>query len=329
MEFHFLRPYWLLLLFPMLIIIFLLLHQLKQSNHWQKVIDPNLLQYLFSQTSIKPNYRLISLLFFIWSISIFALAGPTWEKREQPVFSNSTAKVILLDLSQSMLAQDIKPNRLTRAKYKILDILRAHPEGQTGLAVFSSEAYTVSPLTNDVDTIALMVPALSPNIMPVQGNDIGAGLRKAEMLLRQGEATTGTIILITDSVPNSMDDSIAKQIHSDGYDVSILAIGTQKKVPLPLSPGNVDHTDNKTTFFKLNFSALEKLAQMGGGRFSTFTNTDQDVNYLLAPTLQKHNFNKAKTKNESYYWYDEGRWFILLIMPFVLLTFRRGWLEQL
>lgn len=329
MAFHFLRPYWFLLLIPLAFMLWGLLRYLKKGDSWQQVIDPTLLKHLLNQSSSTQNFKPLVLLGVIWFIATFALAGPTWEKRQQPVFRNNDAKVVLLDLSQSMLAEDIQPNRLTRAKYKILDLLRDYPEGQTGMAVFSSEAYTVSPLTSDTHTIALMVPDLSPDIMPVLGSNIGIGLEKAADLLKQGEAKSGTIILVTDSSPTAADDAIAKRIHSEGYTISVLAIGTAQGAPVPSPAGSFEQSHGKTLIAKLNIQGLEQLATEGDGRFSSFTNTDSDINYIMAPTLQHSRLNAVKQKVKSTLWYDEGRWFILLVIPFALLVFRRGWLEEL
>lgn len=302
MALHFLRPYWFLSIIPLLTVILGLRQHLYQSNCWKQMIDASLLEHLLVFPNSAKNYWPLILLSIMWFISVFALAGPTWEKHSQPLYQNQSAKIILLDLSSSMLAQDINPDRLSRAKYKVLDILENYREGQTGMAVFTSEAYTVSPLTYDTHTIALMVPELSPEIMPVLGNNIGAGLAEAEKLLQQGDAKSGTILLITDSIPNQNDQHIAIQIHNAGYDVSVLGIGTTR----------------------LDIPGLEQLANAGGGRFSSFTNTGADIHYLLSQTLQKTQIEKAKKQNSTTLWIDEGRWFILLLLPFALLTFRRG-----
>ncbi len=308
MEFHFLRPYWFFAIIPISFIIYCLRHYVKKGNGWQQVIDPKLLNHLITQTQLRQNYWPLVLLSLIWLVSVLALAGPSWEKRNQPLYRNEAAKVILLDLSQSMLATDILPDRLTRAKYKVLDILNKYSEGQTGMVAFSSEAYTVSPLTNDTHTIALMLPDLSTNIMPVPGSNIGAALEKAESLLKQGNAKIGNIVLITDSPSNSIDLNIAAKIHADGYTISILGIGTTGDSAAPL-----------------NIPALEQLADLGGGRFSSFTNGDKDINYLLAPTLQNTAITESTLENTTNLWIDQGRWLLLLIIPFVLVAFRRGW----
>lgn len=326
MEFiHWSRPYWFLALIPALLMLLALSRYLIKGNNWQNIIDAPLLQHLLIFPDAKKHYWPLVLLGLMWLIAVLALAGPAWDKRIQPVYQNQSAKVILLDLSHSMLAQDITPNRLTRAQYKILDILNNYREGQTGMAVFSSEAYTVSPLTFDTHTIALMVPDLSPNIMPVSGSNIGVGLDKAKQLLQQGGVKSGTIVLITDSVPTPADDKIAEQIHADGYTVSVLGIGTIQGAPIP-TDNNFETQQGKPILTKLDIPGLEQLAEAGGGRFSTFTDSDADIHYLLSPTVNNVNagINKAKEHSNINLWIDEGRWFILLLLPLALLAFRRG-----
>lgn len=323
MELHFLRPYWFIGIIPLLLIIWILHQHLKQHDNWKQMIDAPLLEHLLIFPNSTKNYWPILLLGLMWFISLFALAGPTWEQRPQPLYQNQSAKIILMDLSPSMLAKDINPDRLTRAKYKVLDILKGYREGQTGMAVFTSEAYTVSPLTHDTHTIALMVPELSPEIMPVLGNNIGAGLTEAEKLLQQSHAKSGTILLITDSTPTENDQLIAAKIHTAGYDISVLGVGTVEGAPIP-DNANVELQQDPLVLAKLDIPGLEQLADAGGGRFSSFTNTDADIQYLLAPTLQKSAIDKAKLQNNTNLWIDEGRWFILFILPFALLAFRRG-----
>lgn len=327
--FHFIRPYWFLAIIPMAIMLWTLRKHLTAGDNWQKVIDKHLLPHLLLSNSKSRNYWPLYLISLIWFIAIFSMAGPTWSKKPQPVYRSQVAKLILLDLSPSMLAQDLKPSRIARARYKIMDILKGYPEGQTGMAVFSSEAYTVSPLTNDTRTIAAMVPVLSPKIMPAIGINMGTGLKKAEKLLQQANAKTGTIILITDSIPSAATFAEARKIHRAGYKISVLAVGTKAGAPIPNANGGFITQQGKTYIAKLNIKALEKLARVGGGRFSSFSNSDKDITYLMQPSLAEHSLAKAKkTDANTDLWKDQGRWFLLLLLPLMLLLFRRGWLEE-
>lgn len=304
MGFHFLRLYWFFALIPALLLLFRIRHRLSSKTAWQQLVDAPLLNRLLVTRDAKPQYVPVILFGLIWLTAIIALAGPSWKKWDLPLYQNQDAKIILLDLSTSMLTNDIAPNRLTRATYKVLDILNHFPDGQTGMAVFSAEAYTVAPLTNDTHTISLMVPKLSPSIMPVSGNNINVGLQQALKLLLQSRVNTGNILLITDSSPSAAALSTAAAIHNLGFNISVLALG--------------------------NIRSLKQLALTGGGRFSTFTNTDADIDYLLAPTENPTEMQLAKQRYQGNLWIDEGRWLILLIIPFMLFSFRRaGFLDGL
>jgi Ca-activated chloride channel family protein len=200
-PFHFLRPYWLIALIPLAIIIMLLWKQARIGSYWRQVVEQHLLTDLLVGTAKRRQIWPFALLALAWLIAIFALAGPTWSKRPQPVYQQQNAKVIVFDLSTSMLTQDIQPTRLKRAKYKVRDILNQYSQGQTGMVVFSRAAFVGLPLTTDTHTIATLVPQLRPQIMPVQGSRIAAGLGKAKQLLQQARMRSGHIILITDSKP--------------------------------------------------------------------------------------------------------------------------------
>ena len=169
-TFHFIRPYWLFLLIPLLlIVIFFLQNRLSKSN-WEKICDPKLLPHLLIEKEGKQKHIPIYLLAIGGLLAIFALAGPTWERLPQPAFRDQSALVIALDLSRSMDANDIKPSRLIRARYKIADILKQRQEGQTALIVYAGEAFPVTPLTDDIDTITAQLSVLDTTIMPAQGS---------------------------------------------------------------------------------------------------------------------------------------------------------------
>lgn len=96
------------------------------------------------------------------------MAGPSWQSAERPSVQNSAARVLIMDMSRSMYATDLAPNRLTQARYKALDLLKGWQEGSTGLVAYAADAYVVSPLTSDSATLANLLPNLSPDIMPYQ-----------------------------------------------------------------------------------------------------------------------------------------------------------------
>ena len=158
-------------------------------GNWEKLIDKRLLPYVISRRQLSDNQHKWWLISLISVLSIFALAGPTWERIEQPSFRTDQSLVIALDLSRSMNAQDIIPNRLTRAKLKILDILERRQGAQVALIVYSANAFTVTPLTSDTDTIIAFINSIDTSIMPIINTgiahrkagvgQIGAGITKA------------------------------------------------------------------------------------------------------------------------------------------------------
>ena len=172
MGIQLLRPEWLLMLIPLFILSWLFWSKKLFSRDWESVIDARLLPYLLvGKTGRKTIWPLL-----FWSsigvLVIIALSGPVWKKLPLPVFKQQSALVIILDLSASMNTQDIKPSRLARARLKLFDFLKQRQEGQTALIAFAATAYTVSPLTDDTDTIQSLVSSLTTDIMPTQGRTL-------------------------------------------------------------------------------------------------------------------------------------------------------------
>ncbi len=329
-ELHFIRPYWFLALIPLAGCIWYLARQKLVNRHWESVCDPALLPYiLVGRTGVR-SYRDIALIGSIFLITIMALAGPAWEKLPQPVFQKESALVIALDLSYSMYADDIKPSRLERARFEISDLLDLRKEGQTALIAYAGDAFTVTPLTNDTQTIKSQLTALSPEIMPAPGSNIELTLKKAQELLKQAGQSLGHVLLITDEIDDKYKSHI-KDLKSDGYKVSILGIGTKEGAPVKLADGTLlEDRTGSIVIPKLEVRSLQKLARAGGGLYESSQINDRDIEQL------NQFFNKgvsADNKTESDFdtdqWHEFGPWLVLLIIPFMALVFRKGYLSFL
>ncbi|OGT50243.1 MAG: hypothetical protein A3F17_04535 [Gammaproteobacteria bacterium RIFCSPHIGHO2_12_FULL_41_15] len=321
---HFSNPLWFLALIPLLLVWFFLLRNNTTKSHWAAVCDPHLLPHLLESQTNKQGVRLsLYLLALAWLLAVFSLAEPAWSKVVQPVYQQKTARVFLLDLSDSMLATDLPPSRLDRAKFKLLDMLRAIKEGQTALVVYTREPFLVSPLTEDSHIIASMVPNLSPDIMPVQGNDLAAAIDMADDLFKQAHFKYGEIIVLTDSAPNSVAISRAAALKDDGITLSVLGVGTSQPVPLRNSEGDfVMDAQGQVKTTKLPSMALSALAQQGGGVYLPFSNSNTDITRLLA---EQHGSVYQQQKNRVLsYWQVQGRWLLIVIAGLFLLVFRRG-----
>jgi len=335
-QLHFIRAYWLLALIPAALLIWLYSTTQLKSRNWASVIDPRLLPHLLKGAptaahKIKNKTASSLLLFAVASGLIISLAGPAFEKRPQPVFKAQSALVIILDLSRSMDAGDIKPSRLSRAHFKINDILKQRKEGQSALIVYAADAYAVSPLTDDAATIAAQIPALETGIMPAQGSRLDIALDKAVELFSNAGHARGDIFILSDSATQA-DIKKANELNARGFASSVLAIGTEQGAPINAAGGGfIKDSAGSIVVPKLDSTIMRKLALAGGGKFSLLSADDKDINRLLSKIdLKKSTIdgdeqldasgNKFKTDT----WHEEGPWLLLLVIPFAAYAFRRG-----
>ncbi|WAK02181.1 vWA domain-containing protein [Methylobacter sp. YRD-M1] len=323
-EFHFIRPYWLLALIPYGVLLVLMLRSKLRQGNWSAVCDTALLPYLLQEKAVGQSRWPLTASAVGAFLAIIALAGPSWERQPAPVFRNDSALVIALDLSLSMDAADIKPSRLTRARYKIADILKQRKDGQTALLVYASDAFTVTPLTDDTETIASQLEALNTNIMPSQGSNTAVVLGKAQELFRQAGLQKGQLLLVTDGV--DVDETLPAVKSLGSYQLSILGVGTSEGAPVALPDGGfLKDEQGDIVVTKLNTDELAKLAQAGHGIFQSITADDSDVDTLLA-ALDKPVRQQGAEKKEGLLdqWQDRGPWILLLVLPLAALTFRKG-----
>jgi Ca-activated chloride channel family protein len=327
-SFHFLRPTWLLACIPLLLLLWLLWRQRLSSQAWKSFCDPELLPHLLVGENGAARRWLVFLIGIAGLLSIIALAGPVWEQREQPVFREQSALVIALDLSRSMDAQDIKPNRLTRARHKLTDILQQRREGQTALLVYAALPFVITPLTEDRSTILSQVNSLDTALMPSQGSRPDLVVTKVIELLDQAGHSRGDILLLTDGIGNTAIDDILAPLKGTGHRLSTLAIGTEAGAPIPLTQGGfLKGPGGEIVIPRLNPDELRSLAAQGGGRFSALTLDDRDIHHLLAP-LESHDVTHQdeSTGLTADQWREEGPWLLLIILPLAAFAFRRGYI---
>lgn len=325
-QFHFLRPWWLLALLPLVYLLIKIRGYFGSQHQWAKACDAHLLPHLLEHTQTNVTKWSGYIIAAGWLIATIALAGPAWKQLPQPVYSENTARVIVFDLSPVMMATDVTPSRLVRARYKLLDLLHQFTQGQTGLIVYSGEPYIVSPLTEDTNTIASMVPDLSPDIMPTTGNNLSAALTMAAQLLQQAGFTKGQIVVVASSPADNTAIDTAKKQAQTGFATSVLAIGTEKNVPITLDNGQYlkDQT-GAIVFSRLDATSLQQLAHAGNGNYALFTANNADVTQLSATQNNVAKFNVGKEKAKTNLWQDEGWWLVWLLLPLSLWAFRRGW----
>lgn len=326
--FHFLRPLCLLGLIPA-VLFFLLLQTLhSHQSSWYKAIEPALLPFLLDKTLTPKQSQPLYGLLLIWILSIIAVAGPVWEQLPVPVQEREDALVVVMDLSLSMYANDVFPNRIVRAQRKLVDILNTRAdEGQTALVVYAGDAHAVIPLTDDVETINNMVSSLNPNIMPAMGSRPATGVRLAVQLLENAAVLQAQILLITDGINRSDIPVIKNIITASNHRLSVLGIGTENGAPIPMEEGGfLRDRQNAIVIPKLERDILQELASATRGRYADAVLTDEDINYLLRQNIFEENENLVDSDREFDNWYETGPWLLLLVLPFAALAFRQGWL---
>lgn len=328
--FHFLRPEWLWGLLPLFGLFLLLAKRGTSAQVWESVCDAHLLPHLLVGTEGARRRLPLVLLGSGWILAVFALAGPVWSQLPQPVFRAESALVMVLDLSRSMDVQDVAPSRLTRAKHKILDILKARKEGQTALVVYAGESFVVSPLTSDAKTMVTLVQSLETDLMPLQGSRADLALRKAHELLEHVGYQGGDLLLLTDGEGDPATLEVVKEMGNQGRRVSVLGVGTVDGAPIPEPGGFLKDQDGAIVIPKLDIPFLQALARAGGGRYATVTFDDQDINRVLPVGMSPGTLSSSTSEQRTTdLWREEGPWLVLLLLPLALLAFRPGWLGML
>jgi len=327
-SFHFQQPGWFWLLLPLLILLWLLRQSGEQSSPWRKVCDARLLPYLLDRNGERRSHLPLWLLAIGGLFAVVALADPVWEQQPQPVFRNEASRVIVLDLSNSMLSPDLAPSRLVRARYKVADILKQNLDGQTGLVVFAGDAFTVAPLTHDTDTIQALLSPLQPALMPAQGSRVDLGLLQAAKLMQQAGVQQGDILLLTDGFDGERALDAAKQVYQEGYRVSVLGVGTDAGAPVPTGNGGfLRDQRGEMVLPVLQQDALRQLAAAGGGDYTVITSGADDVRFLLSNMTPQQLAERTEASGmHTDMWESNGPWLAVLLLPLAALAFRRGWL---
>ena len=329
-NFHFLRPEWFYALIPAVLLFALLRYRQSHHSNWEKAIDPHLLSHILDNPDKVVSKSPLTLLLVAWLLATVAVAGPVWRQTSQPVHEREDALVVIFDLTRSMLATDVKPDRLVRAKRKLIDLLELREEGVTALIVFAGDAHVVSPLTDDTKTITAMIPSLSPDIVPAPGSALAPALVKAIDLFRDGGTVSGRILIITDEIRDVVASQRVAREFRNAYPVSVMSVGTKEGGPVALvngrpEAGYLKDARGNMVIPKLNASSLKDFADLAGGRYSPMTLTEEDLGYLLAeqPLLQNDAYRELERDFDV--WFEEGPWLLLLLLPLAALGFRRGW----
>lgn len=323
-QFHFLQPWWLLALLALPLLLWLGTRGNTAQRELSRLVDVELLPHLLHG---RPSSRRVpsGLLVLGWLFGVLALAGPTWSRVAQPLYADRAAQVVAISLSQRMLARDVAPSRIDRARYKAHDLLNANRDGLNALIGYAGESFVVAPLTSDAHSLSDLLDAMAPDTMPVDGNNAAQAITQAVALIREAKAKAGSLVLITDTADKAA-LAAASKARAEGVRVSVLGVGTAQGGPVPLGDGSFLHDDHgNLVLAKRDDASLAALAAAGGGRYVPMSDNDSDV-AALRSELKPASHASLAAGQQGDAWQDRGPWLLLPLLLIVALGFRRGWL---
>lgn len=311
----FLRPWWLLGLLSLPLIAWWWHARARRQSVWRQTVDAHLLPHLLQGETGMRSQRGLWLGLAAAALAWVAMAGPSWRESPQPLWQTRAPLVIALNLSSAALANDLPPSRLLQARAKIARLLEARSGGQVGLVAYAEDAFTVAPLTDDTANVALFLDALSPDIMPVDGDDAARAIEWSQRLLAQAGFSRGDILLLTHGADADAQRAAAAAARS-GYRVSVLGLGNALGSAYRQRDGSLAHT-------QLDADALRALAQAGNGRFAALARDDADLRALRV--LDPASAETAAAQGEKRaVRLDQGYWLLPPLLLLALFAFRRG-----
>lgn len=324
--FRFANPDYLFLLaiLPVLIA-FYIYAIIRKKKAIKKMGNPELISMLMPDVSPKRQHLKFWLLFGAIAVVIFVIAGPQFGSKLETVKRNGVEIMVCLDVSNSMLAEDVTPNRLEKAKQMLAKLTDGFTNDKIGLIVFAGEAYTQLPITSDYISAKMFLSSINPSMVTSQGTAIGTAINLAVRSFTPSETSDKAIILITDG-ENHEDDAVgaAKKAAEKGIHVNIVGIGLPKGSPIPLGGSNdfMKDKEGNVVVTKLNEQMCQEIASAGDGMYVRADNTNSALR-ALEKEIEK--MNKSELDSKVYSEYNEQfqtlAWvalFLLLIEFFVM-----------
>jgi Ca-activated chloride channel family protein len=312
------KEYLLLLLIPVIIIGLFLLSEYIRKNDLKKIGESKLVKLLIPDASLSRKIWKLVLVCLALSSIVVALARPQLGSKLQEVTTQGVEIVVALDVSNSMLAQDIKPNRLSNAKKFVERIIGKLNNDKLGLIVFAGDAYVQMPITNDVRSTRMFLSTIHTDMIPVQGTAIGKALDLASKSFTKEEETSKIIILITDG-ENHEDDAVAvaKSLKQKNILVYTVGMGLPGGAPIPqaLGKGFIKDKNGSVVMSVLDEKTLIEIANATDGIYVRAGNTS-DASDRILKEIDK--LSKGEILKQEYAEYDD-KFRYLAFLSFLLL----------
>ena len=313
---------YLLLIVPLLLVFYVAMAKRKKRDI-SKFGNPELLATLMPLRSPRRETMKFVLVLIALFFVIIGVAGPQFGSKLQQVKREGIELIIALDVSNSMLAEDIKPNRLEAAKQAISRMTDKLDEDKVGLIVFAGDAYVQLPITTDYSSAKLFLSGINTDIMPVQGTAIGAAIDLAASSFTPETEASKAIIVITDG-ENHEDDAVAaaRAARAKGIYVHTVGMGLPQGAPIPEKGQNgqyMEDAQGNVVISKLDEATLREIAKAGEGLFVRASTTNVGLNTLLD---EIDRMDKTLLEEQVFSDYAEKyQYFLLMALLFVLVDF--------
>ncbi|MCE1198330.1 MAG: VWA domain-containing protein [Marinilabiliales bacterium] len=335
-SFRFAHPeyFYIFLVIPALVALFLF-NRIMRARKLRNFGQPELLAQL--TPSLSTGRPVVKFILWMLAISclITALAQPQFGSKLTLTKRKGVELIIALDVSNSMRAQDIKPNRLERAKRAIAKLTDRLKNDKIGLVVFAGQAYVQLPITSDYTSAKLFLETITTDVVPVQGTAIGAAIGTAIKSFSPTFQGSRAIIVITDG-ENHEDDAVgmAKKAKDKGIVVHTIGMGLPQGAPIPLTENSSDFLKDKTgsiVVTKLDEPMLTSIAEAGGGSYIRANNAEVGLNNLFNE-IEKMQKTEMEAREYSEY-NDQFPLFLTLAFLFILadlavLDRKNKWLKN-
>jgi Ca-activated chloride channel family protein len=304
-----------------LVSVALVVHHRQKKRALERFADPEFLLRLTGKDQRGRRFLKGFLLLISLSLMLFALAGPRWGSHYQEVRQKGVDIMILVDVSPSMLVEDMEPNRLERARREILDLLRVVQGDRLGLVAFSGVAFIQCPLTLDYGALQMFLNSLQPDLVPVRGTDLGEAIRSALSSFDFKSATDKVILLITDGEDNEgRGFEAARKAAAKGVKIFIFGMGEPSGGPVPAGEGKAGFKkdeEGKLILSKLDEEGLRKIASLTGGTYVRSVAGDLDLDMLYFAGVKGRTEDQT-LKSGKIKVYEE-RFTIFVLAAFLLL----------
>ena len=311
---------WLLALIPLMLGLYLFSLYLKKKT-LRKFGDKELIQKLSPDFS---KYRTLFKYIVLLTVSAFliiALARPQSGSKVKTDAGKNREIIIALDVSNSMLAEDIKPNRLSRAKQMIAEIYKNNPADRIGLIVFAGDAFVQIPVTSSFTSVDVFLSSVNTETVPVQGTNITKAVEMSVAMFDETENSEKLILILTDGENHEQKAiDVARKTHETGIIISTIGVGKKHAVPIPdLETGNYKLDKNgKVVLTKLNDIILTQIANAGGGKYFESSNFFTDIK-KIQKQIDGLGETDGKTEIEEYA--DLFPYFIFIALILIVLEF--------